>query len=133
MEISPMQPVTLNHTELLTRQGIAALQGNDTTRAYELLGQAVHIAPQNEQAWLWLSGAVPSDAERRYCLERVLVLNPQNTAAQHGMARLSPSLPISPFPDHAPRAPSTPAPPLICADPATARTRRTPLPGRKSA
>jgi hypothetical protein len=102
-----MQPLTLSQTELLTKQGAAALQANDKKRAYELLGRAVQLAPHNEQAWLWLSGAVDATAERRYCLERVLVINPHNAAALRGMALLPPALPVSPFPEDVPPAPSS--------------------------
>jgi hypothetical protein len=97
-----MSTLTLNQTELLTQQGMAALQTNDKARAYDLLGRAIQLAPHNEQAWLWLSGAVESAAERRYCLEQVLMINPHNAAAQRGMALLPPTLPISPFKEAAP-------------------------------
>ena len=65
-----MEQVVQPHADLLMRQGIAALQANDKARAHDLLGQALQLAPHNEHAWLWLSGAVETDAERRYCLER---------------------------------------------------------------
>jgi hypothetical protein len=102
MEMTHMQPLTLSQTELLTQQAMVALQANDKARAYDLLGRAIQLAPHNEQAWLWLSGAVESAAERRYCLEQVLVINPHNAAAQRGMATLPAALPVSPFPDPAP-------------------------------
>ncbi len=105
-----MQPLTLSQTELLTKQGAAALQSNDKARAYDLLGRAVQMAPQNEQAWLWLSGAVESAAERRYCLEQVLVINPHNAAAQRGLSMLPPTMPVSPFQDEAPPELSVPEP-----------------------
>jgi len=61
-----MQTLVQPPADLLTQQGITALQANDKARAHDLLGKALHIEPHNEQAWLWLSGAVQSDAERRY-------------------------------------------------------------------
>lgn len=76
--------------ELLVEQGIAAVKSGDTSRAAELLNEAVQIDPHNERAWLWLSGAVTTDAERRHCLEWVLAINPQNSAAQRGLAALPP-------------------------------------------
>src|SRR6185295_270664 len=82
------------------------LQANDKRRAYDLLGRAVQLEPHSEQAWLWLSGAVDSAAERRYCLERVLAINPHNAAALRGLAILPPALPVSPFPEDAPPEPS---------------------------
>jgi hypothetical protein len=107
-----MQTLVQPPADLLTQQGITALQANDKARAHDLLGKALHIEPHNEQAWLWLSGAVQSDAERRYCLERVLVLNPHNAAAQRGIAILPAALPVSPFPEQTPPAAPEPAPAL---------------------
>jgi hypothetical protein len=72
----------------LTLRGIAALKANDQQQAQDLLVQSLTLDQTDEQAWLWLSGAVSSDAERRYCLERVLMLNPQHSAAQQGLTRL---------------------------------------------
>src|SRR5262249_29913032 len=97
METMRMHIAASDQADLLTRQGIAALQSNDKLRAYQILGQAVQFAPHNEQAWLWLSGAVATDAERRYCLEQVLVINPHNRAAQRGLALLPATLPVSPL------------------------------------
>jgi hypothetical protein len=101
---------TQPNVDLLTQQGIAALQSNDKLRACEMLGQAVQLAPHNEQAWLWLSGAVATDAERRYCLEQVLVINPRSSAAQRGMASLPAALPVSPLREAPPARPEPRAP-----------------------
>jgi hypothetical protein len=49
----------------------------------------VEVEPENERAWLWLSGVVESPEERRLCLENVLALNPDNSLAHKGLARLS--------------------------------------------
>jgi hypothetical protein len=111
METRSMHTATSNHADLLTQQGIAALQSNDKPGAYEMLGRAVQLAPHNEQAWLWLSGAVATDAERRYCLEQVLVINPRNSAAQRGMALLPATLPVSPFREEPPARPEPPSAP----------------------
>ncbi len=67
---------------------IMALKSGDTAQAYLLLSQIVTEQPRNISAWLWLSGAVDNDVERRRCLERVLELDPQNTAAQRGLGQL---------------------------------------------
>jgi endonuclease YncB( thermonuclease family) len=74
----------------LVKQAIAALRQNDTSTAQRLLAQAVATTPDNEQAWLWLSGSVRAVSERRYCLERVLTINPQNTMASQALAALPP-------------------------------------------
>jgi hypothetical protein len=72
----------------LTREGIKAMRTGDIVRAQGLLCQALQINPTNVDAWLWLSGAVGSDPERRYCLEQVLALNPEHPVARRGLNRL---------------------------------------------
>ena len=82
-------PTSNDDVERLLREGIGALKAGDNARARELLGQAIRHNPRDERAWLWLSGAVETDAERQQCLERVLTLNPQNAAARNGLAMLA--------------------------------------------
>lgn len=69
-------------------QGIAALRAGKRAEARLLLTAVVAADEGNEQAWLWLSRAVDTAAERRTCLEKVLVLNPQSDIAQQGLAQL---------------------------------------------
>ena len=78
-----------NDAEWLLNEGIGALRSGDNARARELLGQVIRRNPRDERAWLWLSGAVDTDAERRQCLERVLTLNPHNAAARSGLSMLA--------------------------------------------
>src|SRR4051794_17202992 len=85
-----MQPPLPNDdVAALRSQGISALKAGDMARARELLAQAIQRNPRDELSWLWLSGAVDTDYDRRRCLERVLVLNPQNQAARQGLAQLA--------------------------------------------
>lgn len=42
-----------------------------------------------EAAWVWLSGVVLGNEERRYCLERVIEINPEHTAARRALPGLS--------------------------------------------
>ena len=76
----------------LVAAGIAALQSGETVSARDLLVQALQADPANGTAWLWLSGAVATDAERRYCLERILDLDPNHTVARRGLDRLPPDI-----------------------------------------
>jgi len=39
----------------------------------------------NAHAWLWLAGVERDLDKRRYCLKRVLALDPENEAAQRGL------------------------------------------------
>jgi len=68
--------------------GIAALKAGKRDEARRLLLQLVEAEEHNEQAWLWLSGAVETDEERRICLENVLTLNPNQQTARYGLEKL---------------------------------------------
>ncbi len=76
-------------TNELIEQGIMAIKSGNKVAARELLFHALQLNKHNEKTWLWLSGAVDSDAERKYCIEKVLELNPQNLAAQRGISNLA--------------------------------------------
>ena len=58
-------------TDDLMKQGIAALKAGRKVEARTLLVQVLRQDRRNETAWLWLSGAVDTDAERYACLEEV--------------------------------------------------------------
>lgn len=74
--------------QTLICDGIAAAKAGQALLASELLAQALAIEPRDARAWLWLSGVVPGAAERRYCLEQVLAIDPAHTAARRGLALL---------------------------------------------
>ena len=65
-----------------------ALQSGDRETARRLLAAALRADPQNVQAWLSMSQAVDTDAQRRECLLRVLAIEPDNQAARAGLAQL---------------------------------------------
>ncbi len=72
-------------SEDLLRQGIAAARAGQRERARELLTRLVEQDEENALAWLWLSGVVDSLEDREVCLENVLTLDPDNTAARRGL------------------------------------------------
>ena len=82
-------------TDDLLKQGIAAARSGRKAEARDKLMLVVELDEQNEQAWLWLSGVVESDSDRRVCLENVLALNPASTAAQKGLRWLDEHAPAS--------------------------------------
>ncbi|MEI6778539.1 MAG: hypothetical protein WCK70_16700 [Chloroflexales bacterium] len=115
--------------EALRAQGIAAMRAGERTRARQLLTAAVRADPRSAEAWLWLSGTLDDPTQQRECLERVLVLDPQNVAARRGLAErgsgvgnrqqdsvpsLRPPTPIphlpSPIPHPPPPIPRLPSP-----------------------
>lgn len=55
-----------------------------------LLAKILARDPGNEAAWLWMSGAVDDDEQRRYCLARVLQINPGHSLAREALARMQP-------------------------------------------
>lgn len=106
--------------EQLYREGVAAIRAGDKATGREKLKQVIQQNNRHEQAWLWLSAAVESDAERISCLKNVLKLNPDNEAAQRGLEKLGvspPHVPVPPTPTPPP-VPSFSAPPA--AEPAPA-------------
>jgi hypothetical protein len=93
------------------RQGIAAAQAGDVNKAYDLLLKVVDVDEYNEQAWLWLSSVVETDADREVCLDNVLAINPENKLAKAGLVHLrskkaQPALPLEPetAPSHRPQS-----------------------------
>jgi len=82
----------MTNSAKLTEQGIAALKSGDKVLAYKLLTQSLSMDAKDELAWLWLSGVVQNNAERRYCLEKVVEINPNNEAARRGLLLLPPDI-----------------------------------------
>ncbi len=78
------------------REGITAVKKGDRVQGRQLLEKVLAVDEHNEQAWLWLSGAVDSAEERQICLENVLTINPDNALAQKGLARLTKTSPPEP-------------------------------------
>ncbi len=71
--------------ELLTKGKLAATSGQKDI-AREALNRVVEMEPNNEEAWLWLSGVASSLTQMRSALERVLTINPNNQQAREGLA-----------------------------------------------
>ena len=74
--------------ESLLREGQEAARRGDNATARSFLSQVVEHDPDNEVAWLWLSGVVEDVEEQQICLENVLVINPDNTKARKGLEYL---------------------------------------------
>src|SRR5947209_4515791 len=96
----------------LLRRAMEALTRGDKTTARDLLTSVLEADDRNEQAWLWLSGAVDSPDEQRICLENVLTINPGSTAARQGLAYLAQQKAAA-----AAAAPAAPAEPVAVAAP----------------
>jgi hypothetical protein len=70
------------------QRAIAAIRADDKETGKRLLVEAIRDDPRHEAAWLWMSSVLDSDAERRFCLERVLAINPGNQLARQGLEAL---------------------------------------------
>jgi tetratricopeptide (TPR) repeat protein len=70
---------------LLMREAIASVKSGNHEWARDCLSRVIRADPNHEEAWLWLSAVLETTAEKRYCLERVLAINPHNKQAQDGM------------------------------------------------
>lgn len=69
----------------LLAEGQDALRAGDKLRAQRLFRSVLRTDPVNEEALLWLSGAVEPSEAFRY-LQQVLQINPANEQAQEGLA-----------------------------------------------
>src|SRR3989442_967339 len=78
-----------NETDRLMRDGQAAAKRGDKAMARALLTQLLERDPHNEQAWMWLSGAVSDPEEQQTCLENALIINPRNAQARKGLVAVS--------------------------------------------
>jgi hypothetical protein len=70
-------------------QAIEAIKTGDKAGARQLLSETIQAEPDNEQAWLWMSGVVDDSNQQRYCLEQVLKINPANQHAAAGLTKLN--------------------------------------------
>ena len=73
--------------QMLYEGALAVYQGQ-RERGRELLMAVLERDEMNEQAWLWLSGAVEDPGDQIIALENVLAINPANDAAREGLALL---------------------------------------------
>jgi tetratricopeptide (TPR) repeat protein len=68
-------------SKLLQKAIQAAREGRDMN-ARALFQDVIHMDPQNELAWLWLSGLYEDLDDRLHAIERVLAINPGNERAR---------------------------------------------------
>ena len=113
----------MNDVDRLLKEGVAAVKSGQRTKARALLREVTRRRSNDANAWLWLSGAVETDSERRECLEKVLEIDPNNPHAMKGLQKLPPRVaPRAPTPVAAAR-PSTPSVVTAAPDPSAERRR----------
>jgi len=89
--------------------GVAALKSGNKALAREHLMKVVEQDETNEQAWLYLAGALEDPAEMRISLENALHINPQSKRAQQGLEWLRKQHPAI-FVEPTPALPAATAP-----------------------
>ena len=87
MDERSSSPVRAEVDELL-REGIRHAKAGGHARARELLARALDLDERCIAAWLWMSAVVEGAAEKATCLEHVLALDPEHSAARRGLAML---------------------------------------------
>lgn len=88
----------MNDADNLLKEGIAAVKAGQRARARALLQRVLRQCPNDATTWLWLSGAVETDDERRECLENALAIDPNNPHALKGLQKLGPRVIPTPKP-----------------------------------
>jgi hypothetical protein len=73
----------------LVYEGALAVREGRRDDAQGLLLQAIERDERNEQAWMWLSGAMVDPADQQIALENVLLINPNNQVAKEGLKYLT--------------------------------------------
>lgn len=95
---------------------IDCAKSGEKARARQLLAEVIQAEPNNEVAWLWMSGVVGSKEQQVYCLQQVLRINPNSQPALAGLSRIAPP-PTQPDEPVRPRAMETPPEPRRAAEP----------------
>ena len=81
----------------IINRGIAAVKSSNLLAARVFLINAIKLNETSELAWLWLSGAVETNEERKYCMEKVLKINPGSEVAKRGLVTLHDVPAVSPI------------------------------------
>ncbi|HEU4324967.1 MAG TPA: tetratricopeptide repeat protein [Roseiflexaceae bacterium] len=69
-------------------EGALAVSQGRREQGRDLLMAVLERDEMNEQAWLWLSGAVDDPGDQQIALENVLSINPDSQPAREGLALL---------------------------------------------
>lgn len=65
-----------------TRNAIQEINGGQISDARQMLAAALRLDPDYETAWIWFGSIATDDAERRYCYERAVAINPSSVVAE---------------------------------------------------
>jgi len=71
------------------KRAIEVIKAGDKKKGGEILFEIINKQPKNELAWAWLSVCVRDDKQKKYCIEKVLEINPDNLKAKQALERLN--------------------------------------------
>lgn len=96
----------------LLNEAVEAIQAGDKARGRSLLVKFLQTEPQNELAWMWMTTVAATAQEHRYCLDKILEINPGNVKAREQLARTAqaPAPIAQPAPTVPPAPPAAPTP-----------------------
>lgn len=69
------------------QEAITLIKSGDRQAGQQLMTEVLRADPRNETAWLWMSALVTGE-KRRFCLEKVLSINPNHPQARQQLAKL---------------------------------------------
>ena len=78
----------VSNQDTALQEAIQAIERGETARAQEILRKLLRTAPNNAVYWVWLSAAVDSVKERRYCLQKAYAADPTYEPARRGLMLL---------------------------------------------
>lgn len=78
----------MNKIDELIQQGIAQAKAGKKSEAQKLFFQVVKQEPQNARAWYFLSQVVEDREQAKYCLEKVLQIDPRNERVKQLIQKL---------------------------------------------
>ena len=78
----------------MLEHAISYIRAGEIEKARPFLINWLRQNPDDENAWLWLAKCVTDSEQKRYCLEKVLKINPQNQYAIRELKHLT--RPVSP-------------------------------------
>lgn len=87
--------------DVMLQEAIDAVSRGQRQRARDLFTRLLRADQANPSYWLWMSSLVETAKERRYCLQNVLQLDPNNKAAKRGLVLMG----VIPPPDDVQPAP----------------------------
>jgi hypothetical protein len=80
--------VSTPEEEALLGEAIGYVDAGELEKGRALLERVLEQNPKNDRAWVWMSGCVEGEMQRRICLEQALRANPNNQAALEGLQLL---------------------------------------------